>query len=106
MRARPRKGIPETPGLSLERSRLIAQLDSVHRLVCDALSDSSDSDTDLVIEFTALKESFQRANPHPVQPKIMEELYLRRTEEAKLEGRERQNSIPLQNFPIRDARIQ
>jgi hypothetical protein len=90
----------------MERSRLIAQLDSVHRLVFDALSDSSDSDTDLAIEFTALKESFRHAEPTSIPPHVMDELYLRRTEEAKLEGRETQSSIRLQNFPIRDGRIQ
>jgi hypothetical protein len=78
----------EVPGLDRETEDLIAQLQDVHRAVFDDSSSCSDDDQEFDTEYRRIKELFQSSDIHRVTSEDMDALWLRRTEDAKAQGRE------------------
>jgi hypothetical protein len=88
---------PQPPGLSPAAEPLIAQFHHIHSSVCGPSREPEDDDLEVRLdgEFRAIKESFRQARFHRVNPEDLDELWLRRTQEAKLEGRETARAVGL-----------
>jgi hypothetical protein len=93
--------------LSREAAALIAQLPQVHVSVCGKLRGPSEGDpvAGLGAEIEAIKDCPKHADVRSIKPEDIEELWLGRTEDAKMQRREAAGLVGLRSQSASNAAI-